>query len=129
MVQANPDEESPDFYMALSCAAISQQQYKEALSILRNGLEKSIQSEKRSDIRKLLTSFYGLIKVLNSNLKEAYGDDWEDKIEIPKITEKEIRCSFCGKDQREVTQMIAGPIVYICNECIAICNEIISKKN
>lgn len=36
-----------------------------------------------------------------------------------------LRCSFCGKTQNEVKKLIAGPTVYICNECIDICNEII----
>lgn len=37
-----------------------------------------------------------------------------------------LRCSFCGKNQNEVRKLIAGPTVYICNECIDICIEIIS---
>ncbi|HKA21074.1 MAG TPA: ClpX C4-type zinc finger protein [Blastocatellia bacterium] len=37
-----------------------------------------------------------------------------------------LRCSFCGKSQNEVNKLIAGPMVYICNECIDICNEIIA---
>jgi len=37
-----------------------------------------------------------------------------------------LRCSFCGKSQNEVKKLIAGPTVYICNECIDICNEIIT---
>ena len=37
-----------------------------------------------------------------------------------------LRCSFCGKRQNEVKKLIAGPTVYICNECIDICIEIIS---
>ncbi|AEP10803.1 MULTISPECIES: ATP-dependent Clp protease ATP-binding subunit ClpX [Chloracidobacterium] len=37
-----------------------------------------------------------------------------------------LRCSFCGKSQNEVKKLIAGPTVYICNECIDICNEIIN---
>ncbi len=37
-----------------------------------------------------------------------------------------LRCSFCGKSQNEVKKLIAGPSVYICNECIDICNEIIN---
>jgi hypothetical protein len=36
-----------------------------------------------------------------------------------------LRCSFCGKSQNEVKKLIAGPTVYICNECIDICVEII----
>jgi ATP-dependent Clp protease ATP-binding subunit ClpX len=40
--------------------------------------------------------------------------------------EDTLRCSFCGKSQNEVRKLIAGPTVYICNECIDICIEIIS---
>jgi len=35
-----------------------------------------------------------------------------------------LKCSFCGKPQREVKKLIAGPAVYICNECVGLCNEI-----
>ena len=38
-------------------------------------------------------------------------------------------CSFCGKDESQVEVLIAGPGVFICNECIEICNEIISVGN
>ncbi|MBU8911000.1 MAG: ATP-dependent Clp protease ATP-binding subunit ClpX [Desulfobacterales bacterium] len=37
-------------------------------------------------------------------------------------------CSFCGKNQKEVTKLIAGPSVYICNECIKLCSEIIEDE-
>lgn len=37
-------------------------------------------------------------------------------------------CSFCGKNQREVKKLIAGPTVYICDECIELCNDIISEE-
>ncbi len=41
-------------------------------------------------------------------------------------SEEILRCSFCGKSQNEVKKLIAGPSVYVCNECIDICNEIIN---
>jgi ATP-dependent Clp protease ATP-binding subunit ClpX len=40
-----------------------------------------------------------------------------------------LRCSFCGKSQREVRKLIAGPAVYICDECIELCNDIIAEEN
>ncbi len=40
----------------------------------------------------------------------------------------ELTCSFCGKSQREVKKLIAGPTVYICDECVALCNEIIERE-
>src|SRR3989449_680365 len=39
-----------------------------------------------------------------------------------------LRCSFCGKSQREVKKLIAGPTVYICDECIELCNDIIAEE-
>jgi len=39
-----------------------------------------------------------------------------------------LRCSFCGKSQDEVEKIIAGPTVYICNECIELCNDIIEEE-
>lgn len=42
--------------------------------------------------------------------------------------EKILYCSFCGKSQREVKKLIAGPSVYVCDECIALCNDIIREE-
>jgi len=42
--------------------------------------------------------------------------------------EGKLYCSFCGKSQKEVKKLIAGPTVYICNECIELCNEIIAEE-
>ena len=39
-----------------------------------------------------------------------------------------LRCSFCGKSQDEVKKLIAGPTVYICDECIDLCNDIILEE-
>ena len=39
-----------------------------------------------------------------------------------------LKCSFCDKSQKEVKKLIAGPTVYICNECVALCTEIIEDE-
>ena len=39
-----------------------------------------------------------------------------------------LRCSFCGKTQDEVKKIIAGPTVYICDECIELCNDIMEEE-
>jgi ATP-dependent Clp protease ATP-binding subunit ClpX len=41
---------------------------------------------------------------------------------------RDLRCSFCGKSQREVRKLIAGPSVYICDECVELCNDIITEE-
>ncbi len=40
----------------------------------------------------------------------------------------DLLCSFCGKSQGEVKKLIAGPGVYICDECIELCNDIIAEE-
>lgn len=49
---------------------------------------------------------------------------------MPKFAEDSelLKCSFCGKNQRQVKKLIAGPGVYICDECIDLCNEIIDEE-
>ena len=39
-----------------------------------------------------------------------------------------IACSFCGKPQDEARKLIAGPTVYICDQCVRLCNEIIAEE-
>ena len=40
-----------------------------------------------------------------------------------------LHCSFCGKPQQDVKNLVSGPEVYICNECVKLCNDIIAKDN
>ena len=46
---------------------------------------------------------------------------------MAKIEDKGLTCSFCGKPQDDVRRLIAGPSVYICNECVELCNEILEE--
>nr|WP_314504416.1 ATP-dependent Clp protease ATP-binding subunit ClpX [uncultured Peptostreptococcus sp.] len=47
---------------------------------------------------------------------------------MPKKEEKQYKCSFCGKSQDQVKRIIAGPGVYICDECVSLCSEIIEEE-
>ena len=47
--------------------------------------------------------------------------------DISTTDEKLLFCSFCGKNQNEVKKLIAGPSVYICDECVSLCNDIIKE--
>ena len=46
---------------------------------------------------------------------------------IGKVNEKHVKCSFCGKSQEQVRRLIAGPDVYICDECIELCHNIVDE--
>lgn len=41
---------------------------------------------------------------------------------------KEYRCSFCGKNHNQVKRLIAGPDIYICDECVKLCQDIIDEE-
>ena len=42
--------------------------------------------------------------------------------------EKHLGCSFCGKSKDKVDKLISGPNVYICNECVTLCNKILAEE-
>lgn len=50
--------------------------------------------------------------------KSARDVDWAENL----------RCSFCGKDKHAIAKLIAGPGVYICNECVDLCDQIIAAE-
>src|SRR5438552_5427259 len=52
------------------------------------------------------------------------------EVQVPRIGDGGdlLKCSFCGKSQKQVKKLIAGPGVYICDECIDLCNEIIEEE-
>ncbi len=52
---------------------------------------------------------------------EDYDYSFQIKASLP------LTCSFCGKDQKQVEKIIAGPNCYICNECVNLCNDIIAS--
>lgn len=43
------------------------------------------------------------------------------------VEERVLHCSFCGKSQKQVKKIIAGPGVFICDECVMLCTEIITE--
>jgi len=53
----------------------------------------------------------------------------DDKISSAGTSDKKISCSFCGKSQEEVKKLIAGPNVYICNECVVLCKDILVEDD
>ena len=53
----------------------------------------------------------------------------DEKITPANSSDKKISCSFCGKSQEEVKKLIAGPNVYICNECVVLCKDILVEDD
>ena len=53
---------------------------------------------------------------------------YDELIKFP-ITIKEVSCSFCGKSQSSVSKLVAGNGVYVCDECINLCVEVLNKED
>jgi ATP-dependent Clp protease ATP-binding subunit ClpX len=56
------------------------------------------------------------------------GSKDKDKDKKAKKAAKDLSCSFCGKSQKDVRKLIAGPSVYICDECVELCNDIVTEE-
>jgi hypothetical protein len=117
----------PDLLSSFADArtAIANQNYRDALSVLQQGLDQKYDPAE-IDALSLLQHFLGLGWILEFNLRQADGIDWQAR--IPTIPEKDTRCSFCGKTYAEVAKLITGAEGNICNECVGICNEILADE-
>ncbi len=60
-----------------------------------------------------------------SKVESATSVEGSTNVPAPPVEPKEANCSFCGKKQKEVVKLMAGPNVYICNECVEICDAIL----
>ena len=58
------------------------------------------------------------------NEVDVMADDHDDNNGDGKL----LHCNFCGKSQHEVRKLIAGPSVYVCDECVELCNDIIREE-
>ena len=66
-------------------------------------------------------------KLSDTKLTHLINDNSYTEI-LTKDGHGNLQCSFCGKSQKEVKKLIAGPTVYICDECIGLCNDIIAEE-
>lgn len=111
---------SPGFeYIAECLRAMGDRQYRDALTLLDEGIRNQLASPQEVNAGELLKHLQALIAYLDFRLGEDFGTQWEAQ---PNEKDKiQIRCSFCGKTEPEVSKIIAGPGVFICNECIRTC--------
>jgi len=121
---SDPLDVGPELPFLSEClVAISQQEYRNALKIASAGLQSLLRAEVPVDAQRLASGFYLTVNYLESHLKIAE----EEQVREPSQEIKQLRCSFCGKEPKEVENMIAGPGVFICDGCIGICNGILES--
>jgi hypothetical protein len=106
--------------------AIGERRYRDALTSLDEGISQQLASPNEVDAEEFLKRFRTLLAYVDSCLDKDFGEQWETQ---PYEEDQAlIRCSFCGKTEPEVDKIIAGPDVFICNECIVICADALTKE-
>jgi ATP-dependent Clp protease ATP-binding subunit ClpX len=70
---------------------------------------------------------YGIVDEVIDSIKKYELKTMSDDKKTNKYDDI-LKCSFCGKGQKEVRKLIAGPTVYICDECVNLCNEIMAEE-
>ncbi len=121
---------NPSKFGFVECAdLISEQKYGDALKTYQQAVANFLDSKttpKRSEIARQL---FQIGAALEETLKKAYGEKWD--AHVPQFIEEtaDESCSFCGKARKEVGKLIVGSSVHICNECVHVCDEIMTKEN
>ena len=119
----------PSKFGFVECAdLIAEQNYAAAFKMFQLAVAKFVESKSTPKRSEIALQLLQIGAVLEETLKRAYGDKWE--AHIPKFADevKQLICSFCGKNQREVRKLIAGPSVHICEECVKLCSGIIAEE-
>ena len=112
-------------YFTQAEAALRENHFAEALSTLEDGLRSTYHSPEPIDSKTLLRCLFSFIGTLKLNLDQNLGNEWKAQAQTG-IPTPEMCCAFCGQAKEAVSNLIAGPAVNICNQCVDICVEIIA---
>ena len=114
----------------IECAdLISEQKYGDALKTYQQAVANFLDSKTTPKRNEIARQLFQIGAALEETLKKAYGEKWD--AHVPQFAEEtaDESCSFCGKARKEVGKLIVGSSVHICNECVHVCDEIMTKEN
>jgi hypothetical protein len=96
---------------------------------LRNGLKAKAVETTHSECLELLAKAFGCESwnVLSAKIEATLSPEHDRQAHDPSF-KKVLSCSFCGKTQHDVKRLIAGPSVFVCDECVELCNDIIDHE-
>src|SRR5262249_20672385 len=101
---------------------------------LRNALEDKAVATTHSDCLELIAKAFGydnwniLAAKIEAARLRAQEDPASPAVARDSAAAKTLYCSFCGKSQHDVAKLIAGPAVFICDECVELCTDIIRDE-
>ena len=121
---------TPSKFGFIECAdLISEQKYGDALKTYQQAVANFLDSKTTPKRNEIARQLFQIGAALEETLKKAYGEKWD--AHVPQFAEEtaDESCSFCGKARQEVGKLIVGSSVHICNECVHVCDEIMTKEN
>src|SRR5262249_54099790 len=101
---------------------------------LRNALEDKAVATTHSDCLELIAKAFGydnwniLAAKIEAARLRAQEDPASPAVARDSAASKTLYCSFCGKSQHDVAKLIAGPAVFICDECVGLCTDIVRDE-
>jgi ClpX C4-type zinc finger/Glyoxalase superfamily protein len=98
---------------------------------LRDALTaKSVQTTHSESLELIAKAFgYDNWNILSAKIEAARPPStWPGRMQNQESRDKLLYCSFCGKNQHEVAKLVAGPAVFICDECIDLCTDIVDEQ-
>jgi hypothetical protein len=102
---------------------------------LRDALKTKTVETTHSDCLELIAKAFGCENwnVLSAKIDAAqphkHGQPTPSSSKVDSAPQDTLYCSFCGKSQHEVRKLIAGPTVFICDECVSLCDDIIDRED
>ena len=120
----------PSGFGFIECAdLISDQKYGAALKTYQQAVANFLDSKTTPKRNEIARQLFQIGAALEETLKQAYGEKWA--AHVPQFAEEtaDESCSFCGKARKEVGKLIVGSSVHICNECVHVCDEILTKEH
>lgn len=102
------------------------ERYEKAFGSILKDIEIAKNQNDYEKVKRLINYLMSVTKLINGETEQEESSPEISKRDVSQ--QKMFYCSFCGKSKNEVFKMIAGPSVFICNECIALCQDILHEE-
>ena len=121
---------TPSKFGFVECAdLINAQKYGPALKMFQQAVSNFLESKSAPKRGEVALQLLHISTALEETLKKAFGDKWNTHVPGFSDEGSAASCSFCSKAESEVVKLIAGPSVHICDECVVLCDDILTKEN
>jgi hypothetical protein len=107
---------------------ITSQRYVAALESFKGTIRRLRDAKVSPSRSKVARQLFEMATALEESLEKAYGEKWHTL--VPKVADEGdlSRCSFCAQEESAAKKLIAGPSVFICDECVELCHRVVRQR-